>query len=391
MDNFVYHSPTKVFFGRGMENNVGDIIKGYGWNKILLHYGGGSIKKIGLYDRVLESLSKNGIEYVELGGVEPNPKIDLVRHGINICKKNGVEFVLAVGGGSVIDSSKAIAMGAKLDFDVWDMFTKNKELDDALPVGSILTISAAGSEVSPESVITNPEGKLKRGFGSEHLWPVFAIMNPELTFTVSKYQTACGIVDIIMHTLERYFTNTKYVDLIDNIAEGLVRSVISAGKKAIQNPRDYEARATLMWASSLSHNGLTGTGRQADWATHQIEHELSGMYDFIAHGVGLSMLFPAWCKYVYKHDIERFCRYATEIWDCKLDEENPEKTAFEGIKRTEEYFHSLGMPIRLSEVGIDNRDFDVMAEKCVFHGKRTIGSFVQLDKEDIIKILNLAL
>ena len=390
MNNFTFCSPTKVAFGIGTENSVGILIKEHNSKRVLLHYGGGSIKKNGLYNKIVSSLNDSQIQFIELSGVEPNPKIGLIREGVKICKEQEVDFILAVGGGSVIDSAKAIAAGAKLDEDVWNLYGTYREISAALPIGVVLTISAAGSELSPDSVVTNPEGELKRSFGSELLRPVFSVMNPEITFSVSKFQTACGIVDIMMHTFERYFTPTKGVELIDNLSEGLLRSVISAGEKAMKNPDDYEARATLMWAGSIAHNGLLGTGRVEDWATHHIEHEISGAHDHIAHGEGLAIVFPAWCKFVYHSDIERFCRFAVNVWGCSKNPDNMEITANEGIAFVENYFKRLGMPTRLSEIGIGEGEFEQLAEKCTYFGKRTIGGLLKLGKEDIRNIFRLA-
>ena len=350
MINFEFYTPTKIFFGKDTHKNVGEIIKSYGFKKVLLHYGGGSIKKIGLYDQVINSLNEHQIEFIELGGVEPNPKVSLVRTGAQICKKEKPDMVLAVGGGSVIDSAKVIAISALSDNDPWDFSSKKEVPKKALPVGVILTLSASGSEMSSSAVITNEDGLLKRGFNSDFNRPLFSILNPELTYSVNQFQTGCGIVDIMMHTLERYFTKTKDVDLTDRISEGLLKSVIRAGKIAIENPTDYEARATLMWAGSLSHNDLTGAGRDTFLTCHQLEHELSGMYDFVAHGAGLSIIFPAWAKYIYKYNIERFCQYAVRVWNIDMNYENPEETAMEGILATENYFKSIHMPVRLSSL-----------------------------------------
>lgn len=389
MLNFEFYTPTKVYFGKDTHRKVGEIIKKYGFKKILLHYGGGSIKRIGLYDQVVQDLKDNGIDFVELGGVQPNPKVSLVRIGAELCKKENVEMVLAVGGGSVIDSAKVIAISALTDIDPWEFSAGNAKPDKALPVGTILTLAASGSEMSSSAVITNEDKLLKRGFNSEFNRPLFSIMNPELTYTVDKFQTGCGIVDIMMHTMERYFTSTKDVDLTDRIAEGLLKAVIRAGEIAIKNPRDYEARATLMWAGSLSHNDLTGAGRESFLRCHQLEHELSGMYDFVAHGAGLSIIFPAWAKYVYKHNVEKFCQFAVRVWNIDMNFENPEETALKGILATEDYFRSIGMPVRLSELNISDEKFEEMAEKCTHYGKRVISSYVPLGKKEIIEVFEL--
>ncbi|HHU24819.1 MAG: iron-containing alcohol dehydrogenase [Bacilli bacterium] len=388
MLNFDFYSPTKIFFGRERENEIGPIIKQYGFKKILLHYGQTSIKKTGLYDRIVASLKEQEISFVELGGVEPNPKVDLVRKAIQLAKAEQVDLILAVGGGSVIDSGKATAVGACTEEDIWRFSMHELSPQKALPVGVILTISAAGSELSNSCVLTNSENWLKRGFNSDLIRPLFAIMNPELTFTVSKYQTGCGIVDIMMHTLERYFTDSKDVELSSYLAEGLLKAVIEAGKKTIENPHDYEARATLMLASSFSHNGLTGLGGKLYFTVHRLEHEVSGMFDRVAHGAGLAVLFPAWAKYVYKQFIGRFARFAYQVMDVSKDIK-AEDAALEGIIRLEKYFQSLGMPVRLKELDIDETSFEQMAEKAL--GKNeTLNGIIPLNKKQIIEIFEIA-
>ena len=393
MEQFSYYTPTKVIFGKGVQSQVGEVIRSYGFKKILLHYGSGSIKRSGLYDQIVASLNESSIEFVELGGVQPNPKLSLSRKAAQLCIDEQVEMILAVGGGSVLDSSKSAAAGAANRCDPWEFSSGTRKLTKSLPVGAVLTISAAGSEMSNSCVITNEDGWLKRGFGSDLNRPIFALMNPELTYTVSKYQTACGITDIMMHTLERYFCMNGDVALTDRLAEGLLKSVIEAGSIAIENPEDYEARATLMWASSLSHNGLTGNGRDYMMRCHQIEHELSGMYDRIAHGAGLAVIFPAWAKYIYKNEkaLPRFCQYATRVWGIEMDFEHPERTALKGIEATENYFKSIGMPVRLSELDVDDSKLEEMAEKCTFFGKRVLKDYMPLDTKEIIDIYKLAL
>ena len=389
MLNFEFYTPTKVFFGRGYEKEVGRIICEYGYKKIMLHYGGGSIKKNGLYDTVAKSLDEHGIEYIDFGGAEPNPKLKKVREGAKICRENSIDFILAVGGGSVIDSAKAIADAVKYDGDVWDFFEKKASPKDAAKVGVILTLAASGSEMSSSAVITNEETGIKRGCGSSFHRPLFSILNPELTFTVDKFQTGCGIVDIMMHTLERYFTKAKDVELTDRIAEGLLKTVINAGRKAIENPCDYEARANLMWAGSLSHNDITGAGRDVFMTCHQLEHEMSGMYDFVAHGAGLSVAFPAWARYIYKLDLGRFCQYAQRVWDIDGDGLSRDELALKGIEATETYFKSIGMPTRLSELKMGDDKFDEMAEKCTNFGKRTLPCYKELGKAEIIEIFEM--
>ena len=392
MEQFSFYTPTKVIFGKGVQSQVGAVIKSYGFKKILFHYGSGSIKKSGLYDQIVASLRENGIEFVELGGVQPNPKLSLSRKAAQLCIDEKVEMILAVGGGSVLDSSKSAAAGAANHCDPWEFSSGARVLEKSLPVGAVLTIAAAGSEMSESCVITNEEGWLTRGFNSDHNRPLFAIMNPELTYTVSKYQTACGVTDIMMHTLERYFCMNGDVALTDHLAEGLLRSVNEAGKVVMDKPDDYEARATLMWASSLSHNGLTGCGRNFMMRCHQIEHELSGMYDRVAHGAGLAVIFPAWAKYIYKNEkaLPRFCQFAQRVWGIEMDFEHPERTALAGIEACENFFKSLGMPVRLSELDVDDTKFDEMAEKCTFFGKRVLKDYIPLGKTEIIEIYNLA-
>lgn len=389
MLNFEFHTPTKIYFGRDTHKNIGAIIKNYGFKKILLHYGTGSIKKNNIYYDVVNSLKDSDISYIELGGVQPNPKVCLVREGAKICKKENIEMVLAVGGGSVIDSSKLIAVAALTDTDAWEFPAKRQTAKAALPIGTVLTISASGSEMSSSAVITNEEEMLKRGFNSDFNRPLFSVLNPKLTYTVDKFQTGCGIVDIMMHTLERYFSKNKNTDLTDRLAEGLLKSVIHAGETAIKEPENYEARATLMWAGSLSHNDLTGAGKDSFFACHQIEHELSGTYDFVAHGAGLSVLFPAWAKYVYKSNIEKFCQYAVRVWDIDMNFDAPHDTALKGISATENYFKSLEMPVKLSQLGITDEKFEEMAEKCTHFGKRILPSYLPLGRKEIIDILNL--
>lgn len=392
MENFEFHAPTKIIFGKDTHKQVGEVISSYGYKKVLLHYGGGSVKKNGLYESIVASLNDSKIDFVELAGVQPNPKLSLVKKGVQICKSQGIELVLAVGGGSVLDSAKVIATGALYDCDPWEFSAKITTPTMALPVGAVLTLSASGSEMSTSAVITNEENLLKRGYNSEFNKPLFSICNPELTYSVDKYQTACGIVDIMMHTLERYFTLSESdVELTDRLAEGLIKTVINAGTKALDNPNDYGARANLMWAGSLSHNDLMGAGRKVFMACHHLEHELSGMYDFVAHGAGLSVVFIAWAKYLYKYSIPRFCQYATRIWNIEMDYQNPEKTALAGILATERFFSDIGMPIRLSEFNIGGDKIAEMAQKCTFWGKRTLPDYIELGQKEIEDIFKLGL
>ena len=393
MEAFQYYTPTKVIFGKDTHKQVGQVIRSYGFHKVLFHYGSGSIKRTGLYDQIVASLNEAGVQFVELGGVEANPKISLARKAAQLCIDEQVEMILAVGGGSVLDSSKSAAAGAANRCDPWLFSIGEKVPEKSLPVGAVLTISPAGSEMSNSCVMTNEDGWLKRGFNTDLNRPLFAIMNPELTYTVSPYQTACGITDIMMHTLERYFCFNTDNALTDRIAEGLLKSVIEAGKAAIENPRDYEARATLMWASSMSHNNLTGNGRDYFMRCHQIEHELSGMYDRVAHGAGLAVVFPAWAKFIYKNEkaLPRFCQYANRVWGIDMDFDHPERTARLGIEATENYFKSIGMPVRLRELEVDDSKFEEMAEKCTFFGKRVLRDYIPLGKQEIVEIYRLGL
>ena len=384
MLDFTYYTPTKVFFGKGQQENVGKIIYEYGYKKIMLQYGKQSIKKNGLYDEVMSSLLEYGIEVIEAGGVEPNPKVSFVRDAVKIAKEEKVEMILAVGGGSVIDSSKATALGAVADADIWDIYEKKVTPKGALPVGCILTHSAAGSEMSWSAVLTNTELSTKRGCTTDFNRCLFAICNPELTFTVSPYQTACGIVDILSHTMERYFSVCGQTELTDSIAESVMKSVVSSGIKAIENPKDYEARATLMWASSLSHNNLTGCGRKHTMAVHQLEHALSGEYDSIAHGAGLAVLFPAWAKFVYKKNVLRFAQFARRVWD--VDEACNEKCALLGIEKMEEFFRKIKMPLKLYEFGLSEDCTQRLSELCTYNKTRTIESYIELDFDNINEI-----
>ncbi len=332
MDNFTFQNTTKIIFGKGAENNVGLEVSKYS-KKILLHYGGGTIKKTGLYDRVITSLKDAGVEFIELGGVKPNPRLSLVQEGIKICRENNIGFILAIGGGSVIDSSKAISIGSMYNGDVWDFYLGKSEITQALPIGTILTIPAAGSESSTGSVITNEDGFYKRAVNSELIYPKFSILNPELAFTLPKYQVACGSADIMAHLMERYFTNSQHVELMDRLIEATLKTVINNVTQVLDKPDNYDAWAEIMWSGTVAHNNLLNTGRVGDWGSHDIEHELSGIYD-VAHGAGLAVIFPAWMKYVYKHDINRFAQFAVRVWNVENSFWSPEKTAIEGIKKT---------------------------------------------------------
>ncbi|WP_332631887.1 iron-containing alcohol dehydrogenase [Halalkalibacter flavus] len=386
MQDFTFQNGTKIIFGKDQEKVVGQETVFYG-KKVLLHYGGGSIKESGLYDRVVQSLQEQGVEIFELGGVKPNPRVRLVREGVNLCKENHIDLILAVGGGSVIDSAKAIAIGVNYDGDVWDFFTGNAPVTDCLPIGVVLTIPAAGSESSAGSVITNEEGAYKRAVGHETMRPKFAILNPVLTYTLPTYQTACGITDMMAHILERYFTNEKHVDLTDRLCEATLKTIINNAHTVLEDPTNYHARAEIMWAGTLAHNDLLSTGRIGDWGSHDIEHEISGIYD-LAHGAGLAIIFPAWMKYVYKHDVKRFAQFANRVWDVEINLNDLEKTALAGIKKTEEFFSSIGMPVTLKEANIDDEHFEEMARKGTERGP--LGNFVKLQEADVYNIYQLA-
>ena len=388
MNNFNFYSPTYFVFGKECEKEAGKYVKRFGGTRVLIHYGSGSVQKSGLLDRVKASLSAENIYFTELGGVVPNPRSGSVYKGIEMCKSDKIDFILAVGGGSAIDSAKAIALGALHDGDFWDFYTGKKQVIKALPVATILTISAAGSEGSTGSVITHENGMLKRAANGDALRPVFSILNPELTCSLPAYQTACGSTDMMAHVMERYFTNTKDVEITDRISEAILLTVIKETPKALSNPNDYEARANLMWAGMVAHNDTCGVGRDSDWSSHQMEHELSGLYD-VAHGAGLAVMFPAWMKYVMNHDIMRFAQFAVRVWDCEMDFQNPEKTALQGIERYEQFMTSIGMPIRFSQLGAKAEDIPTLV-KTMGLGKNTLGSFVKLKEEDVRKIYELA-
>lgn len=388
MENFIYDRSTKVIFGKGTENAVGGEVKKFG-STVLLHYGGGSIKISGLYDKVIKSLQKSDIKIIELGGVKPNPGYDLIHEGIKLCRDNSVDLVLAVGGGSTIDSAKGIAVGVPYDGDVLDFATKKATPAEALPVGVILTLPAAGSETSQYAVATYDDNgyPMKRDVvwnNNQVIRPQFAIMNPELTFTLPPEQTANGICDIMAHVMERYFTSVKNVELTDRLCEAVLKTVINNGPIVMKEPENYDARAEIMWAGSIAHNDLLGTGREGDFVSHMIEHELSAIYN-IAHGAGLAIIFPAWMKYVYSCNIDRFLQFATRVWNVDHNFYNPEQTILEAIKRMENFFTNLGLPTRLSDAGIPDDRFEEMAGKAV-----KPGSIKKIDTKDVVEILKLA-
>ncbi|WP_319562905.1 iron-containing alcohol dehydrogenase [Marispirochaeta sp.] len=391
MVNFEFASPTRIIFGKETEKNVGRNVGEYA-KSVLIHYGSDRIKKNGLFDTVTGSLKAAGVEYTELGGAMPNPRLGLVKEGIELCKKKNIDFILAIGGGSVIDSAKGIAAGVLCEGDLWDVYTgKAAPPASALPVGVVLTIPAAGSEASKFTVLTTENGWYKRAFNSEILRPRFAVMNPELTFSLPPYQTASGIADIMSHIMERYFTNVEKVDLTDRLCEATMRSVIANAPIVMENPDDYDARAEIMWASTIAHNDLLSTGRVGDFGSHQIEHELSGIYD-VAHGAGLAVIFPAWMKYVYTHNVSRFVQFAVRVWNVDERYDDPERTALEGISRMEVFLQSIGMPITLEELGIPTgKDkLDEIAAKTFEERGSGVGNFVKLLEKDVRAILEFA-
>ena len=389
MENFAFYSPTQFVFGKDTESEAGKLVKRFGGSKVLLHYGGGSVVKSGLLDRVKKSLSDEGIAFVELGGVKPNPRSGLVYEGIDLCKKEGVDFVLAVGGGSTIDSSKAIAAGVVYDGDFWD-FYRGKRIEEALPVGTILTIAAAGSEGSPDTVITYEDGMYKRGASGDAIRPKFSILNPALTQTLPPYQTAAGITDIMAHLYERYLTNSKDVEVTDRMIEALLLTMVHEAPRVIEDPNNYEARANIMWAGTMAHNNCCGVGRSQDWLSHTIEHELSALYD-CAHGAGLAVTMPAVFTYELSHDVMRFAKVAVRVWGCQMDFDHPERTALEGIKAFKNFLSSIGMPVTFAELGAKEEDIPKLVDVlCRGDGRTgTISGFITLNEEECAKIYKM--
>ena len=387
MNDFNFYSPTEFVFGRGRECETGRYVKKYGGSRVLIHFGGGSAVKSSLLDKVKKSLEEEGVAYFELGGVKPNPRDTLVYEGIELCRREGIDFILAVGGGSVIDSAKGIAAGVVYEGDFWDFYC-GKKVGKALPVGVVVTISAAGSEGSGDSVITKEEGMLKRATGSDALRPRFSVLDPELTMTLPAYQTACGAADIMAHVFERYFTNTKEVEITDRLCEAVLKTMLRETPRVIADPQNYDARANIMWAGMVAHNNIVGVGREQDWNSHGLEHELSGLYD-CAHGAGLAVIMPAWMEFVCKHDVMRFCQMATRVFGVDMDFTDPEKTAREGIRRFRTFLHSIGMPINFAELGAKEEDIPVLVEKLGVGDGRT-GGFVHLSSEDAAEIYRIA-
>ena len=391
MDNFTFYSPTYFVFGKDTENQAGAYVKRFGGTRALIHYGGGSAERSGLLGRVKASLEKEGISFVTLGGVKPNPRSGLVYEGIELCRKENVDFVLAVGGGSVIDSAKAIAAGTVYDGDFWDFYS-GKWVEEALPVGTVLTIAAAGSEGSPDSVITREEGMFKRGGHGDVLRPKFSILNPALTQTLPPYQTAAGATDIIAHLYERYLTNTQEVEVTDRLIEALMLTMVHEAPRVIADPNNYEARANIMWAGMMAHNNSCGVGRTQDWTSHDIEHELSAKYD-CAHGAGLAVTLPAAFTYVMHHDVMRFAQVAVRVWGCQMDFAHPEATAREGIEKLRSFLISLGMPRNFAELGAREEDIpELVNTLCRGDGRPGyLVGFTKLTEEDCANIYRLML
>lgn len=392
MFDFKYFTPTKVLFGKNTENKVADLIQEFGGKKVLIHYGGGSVIRSGLMQKVTDKLDTAGIKYVKLGGAVPNPRLSLVYEGIDLCKKEGLDFILALGGGSAIDSAKAIGYGVMNDGDVWDLYDYKKQAKACMPLGVILTLAATGSEMSDSSVITKEEGLVKRGYSSDFCRPRFAILNPELTMTLPDYQTACGCTDIMMHTMERYFTNGGNMELTDSMAEALLRTVKENAKILARDPKNYDARAEVMWAGSLSHNGLTGCGNDGgDWMTHKLEHELGGLYD-VAHGAGLAAIWGSWARYVYKNCLPRFKRYAINVMGIAPNASSDEEIALKGIEAMEDFYREIKMPTNLRELGVEATDEDLklMAHKCAVGVNGGKGSARFLKEEDMLEIYKMS-
>jgi alcohol dehydrogenase YqhD (iron-dependent ADH family) len=389
MNNFVFQSPTKFIFGKNTEKEVGKLLKTYDAQKVLIHYGTGSIKRSGLFDRVVKALNDEDIDYVELGGVVPNPRDTLVYEGIELCKKEKVDFVLAVGGGSAIDSAKAIAAGAKYDGDFWDFYESKETIKDALGIGVVLTIPAAGSEGSASAVITKTDGLLKRGLYSQFYRPKFSIINPELTYTLPTYQTAAGVVDMMGHIFERYFTPSENTLFIDRLAEGTLVSIIEAGRTLMDDPTNYEARSVICWAGTIAHNGFFGVGRQEDWATHRLEHELSALYD-VTHGAGLAVMYPAFMKYTLQTDLQRYKRFALKVFDVEANNKTDEEIALEGIEKLEAFYQEMGMPTRFKGLNAKAEDIDYLVDKLEENVGESFGHFMKLNMEDARKIYHLA-
>ncbi len=392
MKDFVYYAPTEVVFGKESEEQVAVMVKKYGGKRVLVHYGGQSARRSGLLEKVTRLLREEGLYVVELGGVVPNPRLSLVRRGIDLCRAEQIDFILAVGGGSVIDSAKGIAYGVCYDGDVWDFYLGRAQATACLPVASVLTIPAAGSEMSEASVVTNEDGGVKLGYSNDISRPKFAIMNPVRTFTLPPYQTAAGVTDMMMHTMERYFTNDDDMTLTTELAEAVLRTMKDSVYEVLKNPEDYRHRAQIMWGGSVAHWGLTGCGISDDWATHQLEHELSGMFD-VTHGAGLAAIWPSWARYVYKVNVSRFVRFAVNVMGVANDFTDPEGTALKGIEAMERFYRSIGMPVNIHELigrEITDEEIKEMVRKCSRDNTATTGCFKVLEAADMEQIYKMA-
>lgn len=392
MNDFDYENRTRIIFGKDKHKMVGELIRPYA-GRVLLHYGGESIKRSGLYDDVIKSLKEAGVEVVELPGVKPNPRLAMVYEGIRICREQNIDFILAVGGGSVIDSAKAIALGVPYDGDVWDYFLTKKQPEKVINVATILTLPATGSESSDSVVITKEEGLVKLGYSSDRNRPLFSIMNPELFFTLPKNQMANGVCDMMSHIMERYFSTTVKADVTDGLCESTLKAIMKNGKVLNENIRDYDAWAEVSFAGTIAHNGILGLGRAQEWACHKIEHELSALYD-VAHGAGLAVVTPAWMRYVYKENINMFVQFAVNVMGVEGSFRDPEAIVKEGIDRLEAFFKSLGLPVTLKELGVDDSNFELMAKKATWFrdGKEqlAVGGIKRLSWEDVVEIYKLA-
>ena len=391
MNNFDYENRTRIIFGKDQQKKIGELLEPY-TDKVLFHYGGESIKKSGLYDDVVQSLKNAGVEAVELSGVKPNPRLSLVHEGIQLCRDNKIDFVLAVGGGSVIDSAKAIAMGVHYDGDVWDFFRYKKDVDKVLDIATILTLPATGSESSDSAVISNEEDQLKMGHHSDKIRPLFSIINPELFYTLPKNQIANGVCDMMSHIMERYFTSTIHTDVTDGLCESTLKAIMKNALVLNKDSSNYDAWAEVSFAGTIAHNGLLGLGRAQDWACHKMEHELSALYD-VAHGAGLSVLTPFWMRYVYKSNINMFLQFAVNVMGVQASFREPEAIVQEGIDKLEQFFISLGLPVTLKELGIDDSNFELMAKKATWFadGKESpVGGIQKLYWKDIVEIYKMA-
>lgn len=390
MNNFTFYSPTEFVFGKGTEMQTGELVRKYGASKVLIVYGGGSVVRSGLLERVKQTLAQTGIPCIELGGVQPNPTDTKVYEGIDLCRREGVDFVLAVGGGSVIDTAKAIAAGVPYEGDFWDFYIQKATVSSALKVAVVLTIPAAGSEGSGNSVITKVSTLQKMSLRApELLRPRFSIMNPELTFTLPPYQTAAGIVDMMAHIMERYFTNTVDTEIADRLCEGTLKAIITEAPRVMADPKDYGARANIMWSGMIAHNGTCGVGNEEDWASHFIEHEISALYD-VTHGAGLAVIFPAWLTWMASHHVEKVAQYAARVWDVPVSEDL-KAMALEGVARLKSFFTSIGMPVNFAQLGVEHPDIELLVEHLHANKGEQVGCYVRLGRKETWEIYELAL